>query len=59
MLLLHRELLIAGIVVGCIALGLILSALLFCLVQLDQRLAGKIEAILCHPKPKRKLSLSA
>jgi hypothetical protein len=57
MLPLHRELLIAGIVVGCIALGLILSTLIFCLVQLYQRLARKKEAVICQTKPKRKPSL--
>jgi hypothetical protein len=57
MLPLHRKPLIAGIVVGCIASGLILSTLVFCLVQSYQRLARKREAVLCQTKSKRKLSL--
>jgi hypothetical protein len=53
----HRELLIAGIVVGCIAFGFILSTLVFCLVQLYQRPERKREAAMSQTNPKRKLSL--
>jgi type III secretory pathway component EscU len=55
---LYREQLIAGVVVGCIALGLLLSALIFSLVRYCQRSKRvRIEDDLPRTTLKRKPSL--
>jgi hypothetical protein len=57
MLLTYRELLIAGIVVTCIALGLVLSIFIFYLIPLYYRLKRKREAVTSQTYPKQNFSL--
>jgi hypothetical protein len=54
----RRELLVAGIVVACIVLGLLLSTLIFYCVRLKQQPRRTREAILFQHDSKKRSSLS-
>jgi hypothetical protein len=53
----RRELLIAGIIVACITLGLLLSTLIFRIVRLYQLPGRTREPILFQKKSKQRFSL--
>jgi hypothetical protein len=58
MLPVRQELLVAGIIVACIVLGLLLSTLVFRIVQLYQLPGRTREPIVLKKNAKQKFSLS-